>query len=104
MLSSRQAVLNSDFRRHLDLLKPRGKLILKSTFQGKTNLEMWRVVVDEITIVGSRCGMFAPALDLLKEKRVDITSLISEEFSLSDGVKAMETAARKGVMKVLLKT
>ena len=92
------------FATALDLLKPRGKLVLKSTFQGKTNLEMWRVVVDEITIIGSRCGMFSPALDLLKEKRVDITSLISEEFSLSDGIKAMETAARKGVMKVLLKS
>lgn len=93
----------SGFATALDLLKPRGKLVLKSTFQGKTNLEMWRVVVDEITIVGSRCGMFSPALDLLKEKKIDITSLISEEFSLSDGIKAMETAGRKGVMKVLLK-
>ncbi|MGI9056576.1 MAG: MDR/zinc-dependent alcohol dehydrogenase-like family protein [Pyrinomonadaceae bacterium] len=94
----------SGFATALDLLKPRGKLVLKSTFQGRTNLEMWRVVVNEISIIGSRCGMFSPALDLLKEKRVDITSLISEEFSLSDGIKAMETAARKGVMKVLLKT
>ena len=56
---------------------------------------MWRVVVDEITIVGSRCGMFAPALELLKEKRVDITSLISEEFSLSDGIKAMDGGGTK---------
>ncbi len=94
----------SGFATALDLLKPRGKLVLKSTFQGRTNLEMWRVVVDEITIVGSRCGMFSPALDLLKDKKVDVTSLISEEFSLTDGIKAMETAARKGVMKVLLKS
>jgi threonine dehydrogenase-like Zn-dependent dehydrogenase len=93
----------SGFATALDLIKPRGKLVLKSTFQGKTNLEMWRVVVDEITIVGSRCGMFSPALDLLKDKRVDVTSLISEEFSLKDGVKAMTAAGRKGVMKVLLK-
>ena len=93
----------SGFATALDLLKPRGKLVLKSTFQGRTNLEMWRVVVDEISIIGSRCGMFSPALDLLKEKRVDIASLISEEFSLSDGIKAMTAAGRKGVMKVLLK-
>ncbi len=91
------------FATALDLLKTRGKLVLKSTFQGKTNLEMWRVVVDEITIVGSRCGRFAPALEILKEKKLDIKSLISQEFTLKDGVKAMETAARKGVMKVLLK-
>ena len=93
----------SGFATALDLLKPRGKLVLKSTFQGRTNLEMWRVVVEEISIIGSRCGMFSPALDLLKEKRVDIASLISEEFSLSDGIKAMTAAGRKGVMKVLLK-
>ena len=93
----------SGFAAALDLLKPRGKLVLKSTFQGKTNLEMWRVVVEEITIVGSRCGMFAPALNLLKEKKVCIENLISEEFPLSGGIRAMEKASQKGVMKVLLK-
>jgi threonine dehydrogenase-like Zn-dependent dehydrogenase len=86
----------------LDLLKPRGKLILKSTFQGKTNLAMWRVVVEEITIVGSRCGRFAPALELLKNKAINVESLISEEFSLSAGVEAMNRAEQRGVMKVLL--
>jgi threonine dehydrogenase-like Zn-dependent dehydrogenase len=59
-------------------------------------------VVDEITIVGSRCGMFSPALDLLREGRVDVGNLISEEFPLAKGVEAMEKAADKGVMKVLL--
>lgn len=93
----------SGFDLALNLLKPRGKMVLKSTFQGKTNLEMWRVVVDEITIVGSRCGMFSPALDLLKKREVEVENMISEEFSLKDGVKAMEIAGKKGVMKVLLK-
>lgn len=93
----------SGFDLALNLLKPRGKLILKSTFQGKTNLEMWRVVVDEITVIGSRCGMFSPALDLLRNRQVDVENMISEEFSLQDGVKAMEIAGKKGVMKVLLK-
>lgn len=93
----------SGFATALDLLKPRGKLVLKSTFQGKTNLEMWRVVVDEITIVGSRCGRFAPALELLRDGKVDVDSFISEEFNLNDGVAAVEKAQQKGVMKVLLK-
>lgn len=93
----------SGFATALDLLKPRGKLVLKSTFQGKTNLEMWRVVVDEITIVGSRCGRFAPALELLRDGKVDVDSFISEEFDLNDGVAAVEKAQQKGVMKVLLK-
>src|SRR5215204_1425083 len=92
----------SGFECALDLLKPRGKMVLKSTFQGKTNLEMWRVVVDEITIVGSRCGRFAPALELLAKRRVTVEDLISEEFSLAEGVRAMNRAAEKGVLKVLL--
>lgn len=92
----------SGFDLALDLLKPRGKLVLKSTFHGDAKWSAWRVVVDEITIIGSRCGMFAPALDLLKTKVVDVESLISDEFNLNDGVKAMSHAAKKGVMKVLL--
>ena len=92
----------SGFATALDLLKPRGKMVLKSTFQGKTNLEMWRVVVDEITITGSRCGRFAPALELLEKGLVKVEDLISEEFPLSEGVRAMNRAAEKGVMKVLL--
>jgi len=92
----------SGFATALDLLKPRGKLVLKSTFSGKTNLEMWRVVVEEFTVVGSRCGKFAPALELLKNNAVDVESLVSEELSLSEGVKAMHKAEEKGVMKVIL--
>ncbi len=92
----------SGFATALDLLKPRGKMVLKSTFQGNTNLEMWRVVVDEISIVGSRCGRFTPALELLEKGLVTVEDLISEEFSLTEGVEAMNRAAEKGAMKVLL--
>lgn len=92
----------SGFATTLDLLRPRGKLVLKSTFQGKPVWEAWRVVVDEITIVGSRCGRFAPALELLRDKKIDVESFISEEFPLSEGVKAVEKAGQRGVMKVLL--
>ena len=77
----------SGFATALDLLKPRGRMVLKSTFQGKTNLEMWRVVVDEITITGSRCGRFAPALELLEKGLVKVEDLISEEFPLAEGVR-----------------
>jgi threonine dehydrogenase-like Zn-dependent dehydrogenase len=93
----------SGFATALDLLKPRGKLVLKSTFQGTPVWQAARVVVDEITIVGSRCGRFAPALELLKEKKIDVESLISEEFALSNALKAMDCATQKGVLKVLLK-
>lgn len=93
----------SGFATTLDLLRPRGKLVLKSTFSGKPTWEAWRVVVDEITIVGSRCGRFAPALKLLEEGKIDVESFISDEFSLEKGVSAMERAAEKGTLKVLLK-
>jgi threonine dehydrogenase-like Zn-dependent dehydrogenase len=87
----------------LDLLRPKGVLVLKSTFQGATQLHAARIVVDEISVVGSRCGRFAPALELLKRGDIDVANLISEEFSLTDGVRAMTRAAAPGVMKVLLR-
>jgi threonine dehydrogenase-like Zn-dependent dehydrogenase len=61
------------------------------------------VVVDEISIVGSRCGRFAPALDVLKRNAIDVDSLISEEYPLSNGVHAMRRAGARGVLKVLLR-
>ena len=87
----------------LDLLRPRGVLILKSTFHGATDINAARIVVDEISVVGSRCGRFAPALELLKNNKIDVQNLISEEFALTDGVSAMARAAESGVMKVLLR-
>jgi threonine dehydrogenase-like Zn-dependent dehydrogenase len=91
------------FNLALDLLRPKGKLVLKSTFNGTTEMAAARVVVDEISIVGSRCGRFAPALDLLKEGSIDVDSLISEEYPLSEGVDAMARAGAKSVLKVLLR-
>jgi threonine dehydrogenase-like Zn-dependent dehydrogenase len=60
-------------------------------------------VVDEITIVGSRCGRFAPALELLRDKKIDVENLISENFSLENGIEAFAFAQQRGVMKVLLR-
>jgi threonine dehydrogenase-like Zn-dependent dehydrogenase len=93
----------SGFGLALDLLRPKGRLVLKSTFHGQTELDAARIVVDEISIIGSRCGRFAPALDLLKRSAVDVDSLISEEYPLSNGVYAMSRARTKGVLKVLLR-
>lgn len=87
----------------LGLLRPRGVLVLKSTFHGGTQMDAARIVVDEISVVGSRCGRFAPALDILKSNAVDVESLISEEYALSDGTRAMQRATEKGVLKVLLR-
>jgi threonine dehydrogenase-like Zn-dependent dehydrogenase len=87
----------------LRLLRPRGVLVLKSTFKGATKVDAARIVVDEISVMGSRCGRFAPALDLLRTGAVDVESLISEEYPLSDGVRAMRRATERGVIKVLLR-
>ncbi len=93
----------SGFSLALELVRPRGTVVLKSTFHGATNFDAARVVVDELSIVGSRCGRFAPALELLKEDAIDVESLISETYPLVEGVRAMERAAAPGVLKVLLR-
>jgi 2-desacetyl-2-hydroxyethyl bacteriochlorophyllide A dehydrogenase len=84
-------------------LRPRGTLVLKSTYRGEVTLALAPFVVDEITIVGSRCGPFAPALGLLERAEVDPLPLIARRYPLAQAVEAMEEAARPGTMKVLLR-
>lgn len=83
-------------------LRPRGTLVLKSTYAGEVTLDLSPFVVDEITIVGSRCGPFAPALRLLESGRVDPTPLIAARYALDDAVEALRHASERGVLKVLL--
>ena len=83
-------------------LRPRGTLLLKSTYAGSLTFDASMVVVDEITLVGSRCGPFAPALRLLAEGRVDPAPLIQARYPLAEAVQAFEHARRRGVLKVLL--
>lgn len=92
----------SGFASALDLVRPRGTIVLKSTFHGMPKWEAWRVVVDEITIVGSRCGRFGPALKLLAESKISVEGLIEAEFPLSDAIKAVDAASKRGAMKVIL--
>jgi len=92
----------SGFATAVDLVKPRGKIVLKSTFHGSSVWQASRVVVDEITIVGSRCGRFAPAVDLLARNAINVTDMIHDELPLSKGVEAMKAASRKGSLKILL--
>lgn len=93
----------SGFAAAVELVRPRGKIVLKSTFHGTPTWPASRIVVDEITVIGSRCGRFEPALRLLAEKKIDVARLVSEEFALTDGVNAIERASQKGVLKVLLR-
>jgi threonine dehydrogenase-like Zn-dependent dehydrogenase len=83
-------------------IRPRGTLVLKSTYKGEMNVNFSSIVVDEINIVGSRCGPFAPALRLMESKQVDPTVLIDSDFALGEALKAFEHAAETGVLKVLI--
>ncbi len=81
---------------------PRGTLMLKSTFHGSANVETWPIVVKELTVIGSRCGPFPPALRMLRTGRIDPRPLISRVFDLKDAAEAIRYAQEPGVMKVLL--
>lgn len=87
----------------LRLVKPLGTIVLKSTFHGQPKWDAARVVVDEIAIVGSRCGRFQSALEALASGAIDPTDMIACEMPLADGVAAMQQAAASGVLKVLLR-
>jgi threonine dehydrogenase-like Zn-dependent dehydrogenase len=87
----------------LRLVRPLGALILKSTFQGTATLDLTKLVVSEITVVGSRCGPFAPALRLLARRQVNVQALIDGEYPLAEGLAAFAHAAQPGVRKILLR-
>jgi len=84
-------------------VRPRGTLVLKSTYHGDLSVDMSGLVVDEITLVGSRCGPFAPALRMLEGGLIDPTPLISGVFLFSEGQAAFDYATKPGVLKVLLR-
>ena len=86
----------------LQMVRPRGTLVLKSTFAASKAINLAPVVIDEINIVGSRCGPFREAISALAEKRVDVASLIHRRVKLDQGLDAMKLAAQPGVLKVIL--
>lgn len=85
------------------LVRPRGVIVLKSTYAGQAiPVNLTTLVVDEVTLIGSRCGPFEPAIRLLANKQIDVESLIHARYPLAEGVKAFEHAARKGALKVIV--
>jgi threonine dehydrogenase-like Zn-dependent dehydrogenase len=84
-------------------IRPRGRIILKSTYKGNSEVNFSGIVVDEVTLIGSRCGSFDPALQLLAEAKVDPIPLIEAIVPLEQGVNAFELAARPGILKILIK-
>lgn len=84
------------------LVRPRGIIVLKTTHHKATRVEMSPVVVNEISIIGSRCGRFQPAIDLLASGLIDVTPLLSGCFPLDEGLLAFERAAAPGTLKVII--
>jgi threonine dehydrogenase-like Zn-dependent dehydrogenase len=84
------------------MLRPRGTLVLKSTFAGLTPADLTGVVVDEIAVIGSRCGPFDAALRLLERKQVDVLPLICARYPLEQGLQAFARARAPGALKVLM--
>jgi len=88
----------------MQLVRPRGTIILKSTVAAQSTIHLAPIVIDEIRIQGSRCGPFAPALRALSQQLVDVRPLISARYTLDEGLAAFAHAEQKGVLKVLVRT
>jgi threonine dehydrogenase-like Zn-dependent dehydrogenase len=86
----------------LGAVRPRGTLVLKSTIAGKHEISLAPVVINEINVVGSRCGPFPRALEALKQKEADVTPLIEKIYPLEQGIEAMQHAGQTGARKILL--
>ena len=90
------------FMTALDVLRPLGTMILKSTIVETKNLDTAPIVINEITVIGSRCGPFNSAIDSLADKRVSVQPLITKTMPLDQGLQAIDIASRKESMKILL--
>lgn len=91
------------FELALQMVRPRGTVVLKTTAAAGKPLNLAPLVIDEINVIGSRCGPFREAIRALAEKRIDVVSLIHRRMKLEQGIEAMELAARPGILKVLLR-
>jgi threonine dehydrogenase-like Zn-dependent dehydrogenase len=90
------------FKLAMAAVRPRGVIVLKSTAQAGGELNLSSLVVDEVTVVGSRCGPLDKALELLASKTLDVASLITSRFPLKDGLKALAAAQETASVKVLI--
>lgn len=90
-------------RAALHMVRPRGIVVMKSTVHGEVALDTAGIIVNEITLLGSRCGRFEPAIHLLEQGSVHVSALLSAEFPLDCAPAAFAEAAKRGVLKVLLR-
>jgi alcohol dehydrogenase len=85
------------------IVRPRGTVVMKSTVHEEVKIDMAPVIVNEITLLGSRCGLFEPALRLLREGKINTDAMVTAEYPLSEAPAAFARAAERGVLKVLLR-
>lgn len=83
-------------------IKPRGKIVAKSTFHGDSTINLSRMVVDEIQLIGSRCGPFEKAIGFLEKRFIDVTEMVDADFPLEEALEAFEQAKKPETMKILL--
>lgn len=93
----------SGFETSIASVKPRGTLVLKSTIAASKEFNFAPIVIDEITVLGSRCGQFKPALRYLENKKIDFTPFISATYDIDDAIEAFDKNKEKDTLKVLLK-
>jgi threonine dehydrogenase-like Zn-dependent dehydrogenase len=86
----------------LNRIKPRGKIVMKSTFHGQSEIDISQMVIDEIQLIGSRCGPFKKALDFLKNGLIDVRDMIDGDYPLEEAQEAFDLAKRPETIKVFL--
>ena len=89
-------------RHAVRMVRPRGTVFMKSTVHQALRVDAAPIIVNEITLTGSRCGRFEPALNLLQSRRINVADMISEVIPLSEARRAFARASQRGVLKVLL--
>lgn len=92
----------SGFETARKIVRPRGTIVLKSTYNSDLNVSLTMVVVDEVSLIGSRCGPFEPAIRMLANRQVEVDQLIQARYSIQEGLKAFDHAATKGTLKVMV--
>jgi threonine dehydrogenase-like Zn-dependent dehydrogenase len=93
----------SGIRTALKIVKPRGIIVLKTTISNRIQIDMNQFVINEISLTGSRCGPFQPAIKAIKSRQIDLYPLISCVYPIEEGVKAFRHASSKSALKVILK-
>jgi threonine dehydrogenase-like Zn-dependent dehydrogenase len=90
------------FEQAIQLVQPRGTIVLKSTYRAKPAIDLSRVVVNELALIGNRCGPFPMAIELLRRGAIDVRSMLDAEFPLNEAASAFDLAVQPGVLKVQL--